>query len=64
MPAPGSEAHERLVARIAQGIRSDPRAMSLLEQIKSLNEELSTTERLREKMPFRRSVAIQNRLAI
>jgi len=40
-----AEQHRRLVVRIAQGIRSDPQAMSLLQQIKSTTEGL---ERARE----------------
>ena len=62
MPALGSEAHERLVARIAQGIRSDPQAMSLLEQIKSLNKELEHTKAVEGKNADPALVAIQKRL--
>ncbi len=58
----GSEAHERLVARIAQGIRNDPQAMSLLEQIKSLNKELEHTKGIARKSADPTLLATQKHL--
>ncbi len=41
-----SDEHQLLVNRIALGIRSDPKAMSLLEQIKSVTEEIAFTKKV------------------
>ncbi len=44
--APESEEHERLVARIAERLRSDPKAMSLLEKITEMTKVLEHHKRV------------------
>ncbi len=57
-----SDEHQLLVNRIAQGIRSDPKAMSLLEQIKSTTEEVDLAKRVARQSADPALFAAQTRL--
>ena len=57
-----SNEHELLVNRIAQGIRSDPQAMSLLEQIKSVTEEIGHIKRIARQADDSSLIAANKRL--